>query len=105
MTEQEVRETMKSYGWSFLRRERRSRSYVYAARKVRAKRVEVYIGSFTALAQLTLDQLITKLGIVVQPSETTQCYPLAPATDQRAAPVQFVPLTMKHTRLVEGIIA
>jgi hypothetical protein len=61
MTEQEVREIMKSQGWSFLRRERRSRSYMYAARKWQGKRKEVYIGPFTGLARLTLDQLIMKL--------------------------------------------
>ncbi len=61
MTEQEVREALKSFGWSFLRRERRSKSYVYAARKMQGKRIEVYIGSFAKLAQLTLDQISTKL--------------------------------------------
>ncbi len=66
MTEQEVRDTVRLYGWSFLRRERKSRSYVYAARKMQGKRKEVYIGPFTKLTQLTLDQLTEKLvGIVV----------------------------------------
>jgi hypothetical protein len=64
MTEQEVRKVLKSCGWSFLRRERRSRSYMYAARKTRGKRKEMYIAPFTKLAQLTLDQLVTKLQIV-----------------------------------------
>ena len=103
MTEQEVRAAMKSYGWSFLRRERRSRSYVYAARKVRGKRVEVYIGSFATLAQMTLDQLMTKLGIVVPPGETILCYLSAPITELQAAPNQFVSST--SARLAEGIIA
>lgn len=71
MTEQEVREVIKSNGWSFLQRERRSRSYVYAARKVRGERIEVYVSAFTKLAQLTLDQLRKKLGIVV-PTEENQ---------------------------------
>ena len=61
MTEQEVYDIVKLYGWSFLRRRRRSRSYVYAARKMQGKRKEVYIGSIGGLAQLTLDQLTTKL--------------------------------------------
>ena len=64
MTEQEVREAIKMHGWSFLRRERRSNSYVYAARKVQGKRREVYISPFTKLAQLTLDQLNAKLRSV-----------------------------------------
>jgi hypothetical protein len=61
VTEQEVRETIRMHGWSFLRRERRSKSYVYAARKVQGKRREVYIGPFTRLAHITLDQLNAKL--------------------------------------------
>ncbi len=66
MTEQEVRNAIKSHGWSLLCRERRSRSYIYAARKVQGKRKEVYIGPFAKLAQLTQDQLTSKLtGIVV----------------------------------------
>jgi hypothetical protein len=65
MTEQQVRETVRLYGWSLLRRERKSRSYMYAARKVQGKRKEVYIGPFAKLTQLTQDQLTSKLtGIV-----------------------------------------
>lgn len=65
MTEQEVRDAMKLQSWSFLRRERRGRSYIYAARKTQGKRREVYIGSFAKLAQLTLDQLTAKLASIV----------------------------------------
>lgn len=64
MTEQEIRAAMRLYGWSFLHRKRRSRSYVYAARKQGGKRKELYIGPITAIAQLTLDQLMEKLQIV-----------------------------------------
>lgn len=62
MTEQEVREALRSSGWSFLRRERRRKSYVYAARKVQGKRREIYIGPFASLAQLRLDQIAEKTG-------------------------------------------
>jgi hypothetical protein len=63
MTEQEVRETMKLYGWSFLRRERESKSYIYAARKEQGKRKEIYISSFTKLTHLTLVRLVEKLEL------------------------------------------
>jgi ORF D-335-like protein len=90
MTEQEVRDALKVYGWSFLRRERRRRSYVYAARKMHGKREEVYIGSLANLTQLTLDQLRAKLGVVAL-SET----------DWRIASAPLVPLTKR----LEGIRA
>ncbi len=50
MTEQEVRETMKLQKWSFLRRPRNSRNYIYAARKVHGRRQEVYIGSLNRVS-------------------------------------------------------
>jgi hypothetical protein len=61
MTEQEVRATMKAYGWSFLHRLRKNRSYVYAARKVHGLRKEVYISSLTSLEAMTVDILVEKL--------------------------------------------
>lgn len=61
MTEQEVRAIMKAYGWSFLHRLRKNRSYVYAARKVHGLRQEVYIGSLTSLEAMTSDTLVEKL--------------------------------------------
>jgi hypothetical protein len=62
MTEQEVRETMKLHGWSFIPRKRKSRNYIYAARKVQGKRLEQYISPFAGLTQLTVDQLVVKLN-------------------------------------------
>ena len=61
MTEQEARETMKVYRWSFLRRSRQSNHYVYAARKVRGQRQEVYIGSLISLETMTVETLVEKL--------------------------------------------
>lgn len=61
MTEQQVREAIRLRGWTFLRRQRWNRSYVYAARRIRGTRKEVYIGSVTSLARLTTDQLTAKL--------------------------------------------
>lgn len=65
MTEQEVRDAVRSHGWSFLPRTRRSKSYVYAARKVQGQRKEVYISPFANLAWLTSEQLVAKLTDVV----------------------------------------
>ncbi|HYU73342.1 MAG TPA: hypothetical protein VEL31_11745 [Ktedonobacteraceae bacterium] len=61
MTEQEARETMKVYRWSFLRRSRQSNNYVYAARKVRGQRQEVYTGSLISLETMTVETLVEKL--------------------------------------------
>ena len=60
MTEQEARATMKVYRWSFLRRSRQSNDYVYAARKVRGQRQEVYIGSLISLETMTVETLVEK---------------------------------------------
>jgi len=52
---------MKVYRWSFLRRSRQSNDYVYAARKVRGQRQEVYIGSLISLETMTVETLEEKL--------------------------------------------
>ncbi len=65
VTEQQVREALKSCGWSFLRRARRQKSYVYAARKMQGKRKEIYVCPLEKLALLTCDQLTTKLTDIV----------------------------------------
>jgi hypothetical protein len=72
MTEQEVRETVRLHGWSLLRRERKSRSYMYAARKVQGARKEVYLAPFAKLTQLTLDQITQKLTSIVAVSPVAQ---------------------------------
>lgn len=61
MTEQEARETMKVYRWSFLRRSRNGHDYVYAARKVGGQRQEVYIGSLISLETMIVETLVEKL--------------------------------------------
>ena len=61
MTEQEAREAMKLYKWSFLRRPRNSRDYVYAARKVQGQRREVYIGPLASLEAMSVETLVGKL--------------------------------------------
>lgn len=61
MTEQEVRATMKAYGWSFLHRLRKNHEYVYAARKLHGLRHEIYIGSLASLETMTVEGLVEKL--------------------------------------------
>ena len=61
MDEQEIRAMLKYFGWSYLLRKRRERAYIYAARKVRSKREERYISSFTALAELSTQTVLVKL--------------------------------------------
>ena len=63
MTEQEVRSIVKSHRWSFLRRIRNGRVYVYAARKRAGKREEMYIAPEITLAAWTVDQLERKLKL------------------------------------------
>jgi len=53
---------MKQCGWSFLRRKRRSREYVYAARKDQNRRIERYICPLAKLAELSRNSLIVKLN-------------------------------------------
>lgn len=62
MTEQEARDTMRACGWSYLLRPRRERQYVYAARKVKGQRIEVYVGSLASLESMTVDKLKTILS-------------------------------------------
>lgn len=61
MTEQEAREVMKLHKWSFLRRPRNSRNYIYAARKVHGRRQEVYIGPLNSLETMAVEVLVEKL--------------------------------------------
>jgi len=61
VTEQEVREALKGYRWSFLRRSRKSHDYVYAARKAHGRRREVYICSLASLESMTVEVLVEKL--------------------------------------------
>ncbi len=61
MTEQEARDTMRAYRWSFLRRVRKGHDYVYAARKTHGRREERYICSLESLAALTTQTLTEKL--------------------------------------------
>jgi hypothetical protein len=63
MTEQEAREIMRSCGWSYLLRTRKGKfKYVYAARKVKGQRLEVYVGSLAKLESMTVDTLKTLLS-------------------------------------------
>ncbi len=63
MTEQEVRDTMKGCGWSFLLRTRRGRKeYIYAARSVQGQRKEIYVGPLASLESMTVDKLKTLLS-------------------------------------------
>jgi hypothetical protein len=61
MTEQEAREALKGYRWSFLRRVRKGHTYVYAARKVHGRRREVYICSLASLETRTVEAVVEKL--------------------------------------------
>ncbi len=58
MTEDEVRQMVKKCGWSYLRRLRRGRNwYAYAAKHVKGKRYERYLGPVTGLPRLTDEEL------------------------------------------------
>jgi hypothetical protein len=61
MIEQEAMEVLKKCGWSYLQRQRRKRLYVYAARRVKGRRVEKYVGPVSSLACMTKDELERKL--------------------------------------------
>ena len=62
MTEQEMRDTVKQCGWSYLRRLRKGHWYAYAARKDEGKRREVYIGAISKLAGFSPEGLKQKLS-------------------------------------------
>jgi hypothetical protein len=72
MTEKEIRTEMKQRKWSFLCRKRRSKEYVYAARKVNKKRVECYICPLANLAEFSLNALIVKLNSIALPTQADQ---------------------------------
>jgi hypothetical protein len=61
MTEQEARDTMRAFRWSFLRRVRKGHTYVYAARKVHGRRREIYICSLASLEIRTVEVVVEKL--------------------------------------------
>jgi hypothetical protein len=61
MTEDQLRDLVKSCGWSLLRRRRYHQWYAYAARFVRNKRQERYLGRLADLEHLTEDQVKRKL--------------------------------------------
>lgn len=65
MTEQEMREVLKSYRWSFIRRTRKNHAYVYAARKVQGLRREIYIGSLASLENMTVEGVVEKLARIL----------------------------------------
>jgi len=62
MTIQEVRECLKSEGWTYLPRLRKGRSYIYAQRKVHGKKIERYICALAALAEKTINDILEKLN-------------------------------------------
>ncbi len=63
MTEQETRDIMRGCGWSYLLRTREGKwRYIYAARKEKGQRKEVYIGSLASLESMTVDKLKTILS-------------------------------------------
>jgi hypothetical protein len=62
MTEQEARDTMRACGWSYLLRPRGKRTYVYAAKKLKGQRLEVYVSPLAKLESLTVDKLKSLLG-------------------------------------------
>jgi hypothetical protein len=65
MTEDEVRETMRACGWSYLKRQRKDRYwYVYAARHLKTGREERYIGPLASLERLTVEELKHKLSCI-----------------------------------------
>ena len=63
MTVQEVKEQLREQRWSFIRRMRKERAYIYAARKVGGQRKERYITPLTSLETLTTEVLMAKLRI------------------------------------------
>ncbi len=65
MTEKEVRAALKQRRWSFLFRKRKSRQYIYAARKVQNKRIECYICPSADLPTLSRSSLLVKLDSIV----------------------------------------
>jgi len=63
MSKEEVIAELKEQKWSFLLRWRKERGYIYAAKKIRKKRVEHYICPLANVAELTCSALHVKLGI------------------------------------------
>lgn len=69
MTEEEARTILKSNGWIYHERSRRSlgTKYLYAARRQGLKMIERYICPLSRLGDLTEQQLVAKLA--PQPTE------------------------------------
>jgi hypothetical protein len=62
MTDEEARDMLKAYGWTWhLRRRRRGTPYLYAARKRKGHVEERYIGPLSQLSQMTQADIVAKL--------------------------------------------
>jgi len=68
MTEEEVRATMKTYGWFYTeRRPRGVARYVYAKRRQGPRMIMRYVCPFSKLEHLTEQDLIAKLAPISEP--------------------------------------
>jgi len=79
MTEEEARSIMRSNGWVYHERPRRSlrTRYLYAERREGKKKIERYICPLSRLGELTEDELKAKLApeAIETPGEVTETPP------------------------------
>jgi hypothetical protein len=62
MTEEEAKAILKARGWTWhIRTRRRGTPYIYAARRIRDKMYERYIGPLSQLPQMTEADIVAKL--------------------------------------------
>lgn len=62
MTEAELKHYMREYGWTFVRRARRDKVYVYAVQQRDMHKYERYVCKGVDIALLTVDSVKEKLS-------------------------------------------